>query len=69
MQGKQIGLAILGAGAEQVTVNKANLAAQVGPESIWLTDSPLICRELYVTLADCAVTTTRFRLATGVSVP
>ena len=53
----------------QTTVCHARLAEQVGFESIWLTDTQLICRELYVTLAACATATTRLGIASGVTVP
>ncbi len=68
-QKKPVGLALWGTEPVQTTVRHARLAEQVGFESIWLTDTQLICRELYVTLAACATSTTRLRLATGVTVP
>jgi len=68
-QGKPVGLALWGTEPVQTTVGHARLAEQVGFESIWLTDTQLICRELYVTLAACALATTRLGLATGVTVP
>ena len=68
-QGKPVGLALWGTEPVQTTVGHARLAEQVGFESIWLTDTQLICRELYVTLAACAMATTRLALATGVTVP
>ncbi|MBL6953390.1 MAG: LLM class flavin-dependent oxidoreductase [Alphaproteobacteria bacterium] len=68
-QRKPVGLALWGTERVQTTVSHARLAEQVGFESIWLTDTQLICRELYVTLAACATATTRLRLATGVTVP
>ena len=66
---KPVGLALWGTEPVQTTVSHARLAEQVGFESIWLTDTQLICRELYVTLAACAMATTRLRLASGVTVP
>ena len=66
---KPVGLALWGTEPVRTTVSHARLAEQVGFESIWLTDTQLICRELYVTLAACATATTRLRLATGVTVP
>ncbi|MBT3534607.1 MAG: LLM class flavin-dependent oxidoreductase [Rhodospirillaceae bacterium] len=65
----RVGLALWGTESVGATVNHAKLAEQVGFESIWLTDTQLICRELYVTLAACATATTRLMLATGVTVP
>jgi len=45
-QGKPVGLALWGTEPVQTTVGHARLAEQVGFESIWLTDTQLICREL-----------------------
>jgi 5,10-methylenetetrahydromethanopterin reductase len=50
-------------------VNQAQLAESLGYETVWITDSHLICRELWVTLAACAVGTSRIKLGTGVTVP
>ncbi|MBT5079592.1 MAG: LLM class flavin-dependent oxidoreductase [Rhodospirillaceae bacterium] len=70
MSGKKpVGLALWGSEPVQTTVSHARAAEQAGFESIWLTDTQLICRELYVTLAACATATTRLRLATGVTMP
>jgi alkanesulfonate monooxygenase SsuD/methylene tetrahydromethanopterin reductase-like flavin-dependent oxidoreductase (luciferase family) len=46
-------------------VEQAQLAEQLGYETVWITDSHLICRELWVTLAACAVGTSRIKLGTG----
>jgi 5,10-methylenetetrahydromethanopterin reductase len=45
------------------------LAERLGYDTAWITDSHLICRELWVTLAACAVATSRIRLGPGVTVP
>ena len=50
-------------------VKQAQLAESLGYETVWITDSHLICRELWVTLAACALGTTRIKLGTGVTVP
>ena len=50
-------------------VEQARLAESLGYETVWITDSHLICRELWVTLAACAVGTSRIKLGTGVTVP
>src|SRR2546425_521702 len=50
-------------------VKQAKLAEDLGYETVWITDSHLICRELWVTLAACALGTTRIKLGTGVTVP
>ena len=50
-------------------VKQAKLAEDLGYETVWITDSHLICRELWVTLAACATATSRIRLGPGVTVP
>ncbi|MFT7598407.1 MAG: 5,10-methylenetetrahydromethanopterin reductase [Acidimicrobiales bacterium] len=67
--GPRVGLALWGTEPVQAMVGYAQLAERVGFESIWLVDTQLICRELYVTLAACAVATEHLRLASGVTVP
>ena len=64
-----IGLALWGTEPVRTMVDYAQLAEQVGFESIWLVDTQLLCRELYVTLAACAMATERLKLASGVTVP
>ncbi len=64
-----VGLAMWGTEPVSAMVRYAQLAEQVGFESIWLVDTQMICRELYVTLAACAAATTELKLATGVTVP
>lgn len=50
-------------------VRQAQLAEALGYETVWVTDSHLVCRELWVTLAACALGTRRIRLGPGVTVP
>ena len=50
-------------------VAHAKLAEDLGFDTVWITDSHLICRELWVTLAACALGTSRIKLGTGVTVP
>ena len=64
-----IGLALWGTEPVRTMADYAQLAEQVGFESIWLVDTQLLCRELYVTLAACAMATERLKLASGVTVP
>lgn len=64
-----VGLALWGTEPVRTTVGYAQLAEQVGFESVWLVDTQMICRELYVTLAACAVETEDLKLASGVTVP
>jgi len=50
-------------------VRQVQLAEALGFETAWITDSHLVCRELWVTLAACAAATRRIRLGPGVTVP
>jgi 5,10-methylenetetrahydromethanopterin reductase len=50
-------------------VRQVQLAERLGYDTAWITDSHLVCRELWVTLAACAVATSRIRLGPGVTVP
>jgi 5,10-methylenetetrahydromethanopterin reductase len=50
-------------------VRQAQLAEALGYDTVWITDSHLVCRELWVTLAACALGTRRVRLGPGVTVP
>jgi len=50
-------------------VRQAQLAEALGYDTVWITDSHLVCRELWVTLAACALGTSRIKLGPGVTVP
>ena len=50
-------------------VEQVKLAEDLGYESVWMIDSQLNCRELYVTLTACALATSRIKLAAGVTAP
>jgi 5,10-methylenetetrahydromethanopterin reductase len=50
-------------------VRQAQLAEALGYDTVWITDSHLVCRELWVTLAACALATTKIKLGPGVTVP
>jgi 5,10-methylenetetrahydromethanopterin reductase len=50
-------------------VRQVQLAESLGFDTAWVTDSHLVCRELWVTLAACALGTSRIRLGPGVTVP
>ena len=43
-------------------VRQVQLAESLGFDTAWITDSHLVCRELWVTLAACALGTSRIRL-------
>jgi 5,10-methylenetetrahydromethanopterin reductase len=50
-------------------VRQVQLAESLGFETVWMTDTHLVCRELWVTLTACALGTTRIKLGPGVTVP
>lgn len=50
-------------------VRQVQLAEALGYQTAWITDSHLICRELWVTLTACALGTSRIGLGPGVTVP
>jgi len=60
---------ILGTQPVPTIVRQVQLAEALGYDTAWITDSHLVCRELWVTLAACAVATSRIRLGPGVTVP
>jgi 5,10-methylenetetrahydromethanopterin reductase len=62
-------VAILATEPLPVVVRQVQLAERLGYDTAWITDSHLVCRELWVTLAACATATSRIRLGPGVTVP
>jgi 5,10-methylenetetrahydromethanopterin reductase len=62
-------LAILATEPVPAIVRQVQLAERLGYDTVWMTDTHLLCRELWVTLAACAVATSRIRLGPGVTVP
>jgi 5,10-methylenetetrahydromethanopterin reductase len=62
-------VAILATEPLPAVVRQVQLAERLGYDTVWITDSHLICRELWVTLAACALATSRIRLGPGVTVP
>jgi 5,10-methylenetetrahydromethanopterin reductase len=50
-------------------VRQAQLAESLGYDTVWITDSHLVCRELWVTLTACALAARRIRLGPGITVP
>ena len=62
-------LAILATEPLPVVVRQVQLAERLGYDTVWITDTHLVCRELWVTLAACAAATSRIRLGPGVTVP
>jgi len=62
-------LAILASEPLPAVVRQVQLAERLGYDTAWITDTHLVCRELWVTLAACAAATSRIRLGPGVTVP
>jgi 5,10-methylenetetrahydromethanopterin reductase len=66
---RQLGLALWGTVPVAELARQAKLAEEIGCDSVWVIDSQLLCREVYVTLAACLAQTTTLRVATGVTQP
>lgn len=66
---KGLGLAVWATQPLQQIVAQVQLAEAIGFDSIWVIDSQLICRDVFVTLTALALGTTRIRIATGVTQP
>jgi 5,10-methylenetetrahydromethanopterin reductase len=62
-------IGILGNQPVPVIVRQVQLAEALGYDTAWITDTHLVCRELWVTLGACAVATKRIKLGPGVTVP
>jgi 5,10-methylenetetrahydromethanopterin reductase len=62
-------IGILGTQPVPTIVRQAQLAESLGYDTVWITDSHLVCRELWVTLTACALGTSRIRLGPGIAVP
>jgi 5,10-methylenetetrahydromethanopterin reductase len=60
---------ILGSEPLPVIARQVELAESLGYDTAWITDTHLVCRELWVTLGACAVRTSRIRLGPGITVP
>lgn len=60
---------ILGSEPLPRIVEQARLAESLGYDTLWITDTHLVCRELWVTLTACALGTSRIRLGPGITVP
>ena len=50
-------------------VRQVQLAEALGFDTVWMADSHLVCRELWVTLTACVLGTRRIKLGPGVTVP
>jgi 5,10-methylenetetrahydromethanopterin reductase len=50
-------------------VRQVQLAESLGFDTAWIADTHLVCRELWATLATCALGTSRIKIGPGVTVP
>ena len=64
-----VGLALWGTEPVARLASHARLAEELGFDSVWVIDSQLLCREVYLTLAAIAAATTRIKFGTGVTQP
>ena len=65
----RLGIALWGTQPMPKLIEQVRLAERLGFESVWVIDSQLICRDIFVTLAACLAGTSRILLATGVTNP
>ncbi|HEU5097034.1 MAG TPA: LLM class flavin-dependent oxidoreductase [Reyranella sp.] len=64
-----LGIALWGTHPMPKLVEQVRIAEALGFESVWVIDSQLICRDIFVTLAACLAKTSRVAMATGVTQP
>ena len=69
MRGLKFGACIFAQKPMPEVVRIAQLAEELGYDSLWIADSQVLCRELYVTLTACALGTSRIKLGAGVTAP
>src|SRR3970040_1061380 len=65
----RLGLALWGTEPVARLAAHARLAEELGFDSVWVIDSQLLCREVYVTLAAIALATKNIRFGPGVTQP
>ncbi|HLJ05612.1 MAG TPA: LLM class flavin-dependent oxidoreductase, partial [Acetobacteraceae bacterium] len=69
IRGKQLGISLWGTVPVATLARQAKMAETIGCDTVWVIDSQLLCREVYLTLAACLAQTTTLRVATGVTQP
>jgi 5,10-methylenetetrahydromethanopterin reductase len=69
IRGKKLGLSLWGTVPVAELARQAKLAEAIGCDSVWVIDSQLLCREVYLTLGASLAQTTTLRVATGVTQP
>ncbi len=67
--GLRFDVAIFGNQPVPTLVRQVRLAESLGYDGVWIIDSQLICRELYVTMTACVLGTEKIRVGSGVTVP
>jgi len=65
----QLGVSLWGTVPVASLVQHARHAEAIGCDSVWVIDSQLLCREVYLTVGACLAQTTKLRVATGVTQP
>ncbi len=68
-QKTKLGIALWGTQPIQRLIEQVQIAERLGLESVWVIDSQLLCRDIFVTLTACLASTSRISLATGVTNP
>ncbi len=69
IRGKQLGISLWGTVPVAELARQAKLAEAIGCDSVWVIDSQLLCREVYLTIGACLAQSTMLRVATGVTQP
>ena len=59
----KLGIALWGTQPMPRLIEQVRLAERLGLESVWVIDSQLICRDVFVTLAACLAGTSRICLS------
>ena len=65
----RLGLALWGTEPVARLASHARLAEELGFDSVWVIDSQLLCREVYITLAAISAATRKIRFGPGVTQP
>lgn len=65
----KLGVSLWGTVPIKELAAQARIAEEIGCDSVWVIDSQLLCREVYLSLAAILAQTTTLRVATGVTQP
>ncbi|MEJ0015770.1 MAG: LLM class flavin-dependent oxidoreductase [Acetobacteraceae bacterium] len=69
MSRAKLGVSLWGTVPVADLARQAKQAEDIGCDSVWVIDSQLLCRDVYLTLAACLGQTSTLRVATGVTQP